>query len=133
MPETSTLKLDIRLVRAMRRGPGELPADLGMLRGYLRTIALLLSEKASEVEASWPDACVAASEIETLLKLEAVVVERAVDVRARTLTDVQVKLEIWRATGAGYHEEDALAPRTRLIYSVEADLARLAATPRRTD
>jgi hypothetical protein len=122
---TSGLKLDIRLVRAMRRGAGELPGDLELLRGYLRTITLLLAEKAVELDTTWNDSCLAAAEIETLLDLEATVIERAIGVRAASLVDVQTKLAIWRGASIAAQEDDTNSLRTRLIYSVEADLARL--------
>jgi hypothetical protein len=133
---TDSTKLDYRLFRAIRRGPGELPGDLDTLRGYLRTIAVLLHEKATEVEPTWEEACAATAEIAALQSLEATVAERAIGVRARSLDEVRAKLAIWRALGPGAQDDEPSAPRNRLILSVEADLARLAAprcAPQRAD
>jgi hypothetical protein len=109
----------------MRRGARELPKDLGRLRDYLRTIEVLLGEKAAELEPSWEQACAAAAEIVTLQKLEATVAERAIGVRAESLGDVRAKLAIWRALAPGAEDGDMRTPRNRLVLSVEADLERL--------
>jgi hypothetical protein len=121
-------KLDIRLVRAMRRGAAELPDDLDVLRRYLGTIALLLAEKAADLEPTWDEACAAAAETATLLNLQATVTERAIAVPARSLSEVRTKLAIWRTIGPEAEDGDVCGPRTRLILSVEADLARLSAS-----
>jgi hypothetical protein len=121
-------KLDYRLLRAMRNGTSALPGDLGQLREYLRTIEVLLAEKAAELEPSWEQACAAAAEIATLQDLEATVAERAIAVRAESLKDVQAKLAIWRALAPGAEEGDMRTPRNRLILSIEADLERLSRT-----
>jgi hypothetical protein len=118
-------KLDIGLVRAMREGTSALPGDLGRLREYLRTIEVLLAEKAGELEPSWEQACAAAAEIVALNQLEATVAERAIAVRAEDLKDVRAKLAIWRALAAGAEDGDMRSPRNRLILSIEADLERL--------
>ena len=72
------LKLDDRLTRAMRGGAAALPGDLALLRSYLRLIAGLLEEKATDLEQDWGQACAAAAEIETLHGLEGSVAERAI-------------------------------------------------------
>jgi hypothetical protein len=112
-------------MRAMRGGTRELPADLNQLRDYLATIAVLLAEKAAELEPSWEQACAAAAEIATLQDLETTVAERAIAVRAGCLKDVRAKLAIWRALGPGAEDGDMSTARSRLILSVEADLERL--------
>ena len=118
-------KLDYRLVRAMRRGPDVLPGDIAQLRSYLRMIEVLLAEKASEVEPAWDLSCAAAAEIETLLKLELTVAERAIAVPATGLDGVRGKLAIWRALGTDAEDGDLDSVRNRLILSIDEDLARL--------
>lgn len=120
------LKLDDRLLRAMRGGPEALPRDLARLRSYLRLIAGLLEEKATEVESNWAQACAAAAELDTLQALEATVAERAIAVEAVDLGDVRVKLEIWRALVEGAPDGDLSLAHNRLILSIECDIARLA-------
>jgi hypothetical protein len=117
--------LDINLMRAMREGTSALPGDLGKLRGYLRTIAALLEEKARELEPSWEQACAAAAEIGTLQQLESTVAERAIAVRADSLEQVRAKLAIWRALAAGSEDGDLRSSQSRLVLSIEADLERL--------
>jgi hypothetical protein len=118
-------ELDYGLVRAMRHGTSALPGDLARLRNYLRTIEVLLAEKAAELEPSWEQACAVAAEIAALHELEATVAERAIAVRAESLRDVRGKLAIWRALAAGAEDGDLCTPRNRLILSIEADLERL--------
>ena len=117
--------LDDRLVRAMREGAGVLPADIGSLRGYLRTIEALLAEKAAEVEPSWEQACAVAAEIETLQSLELAVAERAIAIRAEDLHTVRGKLAIWAALSPESGDEDIGSPRNRLVLSVATDIDRL--------
>jgi hypothetical protein len=124
------LKLDDRLTRAMRGGAAALPGDLALLRSYLRLIAGLLEEKATDLEHDWGQACAAAAEIETLQTLELAVAERAVAIRAESIETVRGKLAIWRALGPASGDDDMRSPRNRLILSVEADLERLSLTPR---
>jgi hypothetical protein len=124
-------KLDYRLVRAMRRGTAVLPGDIAQLRSYLRMIEVLLAEKASEVEPAWDLSCAAAAEIETLLKLEQTVAERAIAVQATTLDGVRGKLAIWRAIGPDGEDVDLDSVRNRLILSIDEDLARLRRDGRR--
>lgn len=118
-------KLDDRLVRAMRGGPEALPQDLGLLVAYLRLLAGLLEEKATEIEPDWAQACFATAEIQTLHRLEAAVAERAITVRAEDLSGVRSKLEIWRALAAGAPDSDMTQAHNRLILSIDADLMRL--------
>lgn len=122
--------LDYRLVHAMRQGVDALPADLERLRSYIRLIDTLLVEKAGEMEASLEAADEAASEIETLLNLEAAVTERAIGILARDLPAVLDKLAIWRTLSPGDAETGLSSPRNRLVLSVEADLERLAGSDR---
>lgn len=124
-------KLDDRLVRAMRSGPAALPEDLAQLAAYLRLVAGLLEEKATEVEPDWAQACAAAAEIETLHGLEAAVAERAIGVPAEDLGGVRSKLEIWRALADSAPDGDMSLAHNRLILSIEADLRRLERLPRR--
>lgn len=119
------LRLDDRLVRAMRGGPEALPQDLARLRSYLLLILGLLEEKATELEPDWTQACGAAAEIETLQALEATVAERAIGLEATDLGDVRVKFEIWRALAASAPDGDMSLPHNRLALSIEADVARL--------
>jgi hypothetical protein len=125
------LKLDDRLTRAMRGGAAALPGDLALLRSYLRLIAGLLEEKATDLEHDWGQACAAAAEIETLHGLEGSVAERAIGVRSRDLEDVRVKLEIWRMLVQGLEDEEMASTQNRLVLSIEADLDRLQRGPRR--
>jgi hypothetical protein len=126
---TST-KLDYGLVKAIKGGAQALPADIEALRGYMRMIEALLHEKSSELEPSWEQATAIAGEIDTLTRLEAAVAERAIATAANDLETVRGKLAIWRALGPGTDESDERAPRNRLIESVDADLARIAAARR---
>lgn len=122
---TSIGSLDNHLVQAIRQGGGVLPADLDLLRGYLRLIGSLLAEKASELETSLEAADASAAEIETLQGLETAVAERAISIRAADLRAIREKLAIWRALSAGAEDGDMASPRNRLVLSVEADLERL--------
>lgn len=119
------LKLDDRLMRAMRGGPAALPEDLALLRSYLRMIASLLEEKARDLEPDWRQACAAAAEIETLQGLEGAVAERAIGVQASDLEDVRVKLEIWRFLVQASFDEEMSQSHNRLVLSIEADILRL--------
>jgi hypothetical protein len=123
------VKLDDRLMAALRGGAAALPDDLERLVGYLRLVHHLLREKASEHEPDAAMAEIAATEIETLLGLESVVVERVVSVRARDLDAALAKLAVWRALAGGASDEDE-GLRDRLVLSLEADLARLARASR---
>jgi hypothetical protein len=118
-------KLDDRLLRAMRDGPGALPGDLRRLADYMEMIGGLLTEKAAELEPSWALACAAAAEIETLHALEQTVAERAIAVRATSLEEVRGKLAIWRALSPEGEGGERGSPRDRLILSIDADLQRL--------
>ena len=126
----TTTKLDYGLVKALRSGAEALPSDIECLRGYMRLIEALLREKASELEPSWEQASAIASEIDTLHTLELAVAERAIETPAPDLDTVRGKLAIWRALGPGTDESDESAPRNRLIESIDADLARIAAAAR---
>ncbi len=126
---STSAMVDNRLVRALREGAGALPADLTLLRGYLRMIDGLLAEKAAELEPCWAQACAAAAEIETLQALEGAVAERAISVCATDFSGIRLKLEIWRALAAGAPEGDLNTERGRLILSVVADLERLCREP----
>jgi hypothetical protein len=127
------LKLDDRLTRAMRGGPSALPGDLALLRSYLRMIADLLEEKATDLEHDWAQACAAAAEIETLHGLEGAVAERAIGVQASGLDDLRVKLEIWRALIQGLPDEEMASTQNRLVLSIEADIQRLQRGSRRSN
>lgn len=118
-------KVDVQLMRALKEGAGALPGDLDRLLGYMSLIGGLLEEKANDLEPSWDAACAAAAEIETLQVLESTVAERAILTAADTLRAVRSKLAIWKALTLGADEE-ADAPRNRLILSIEDDLQRLA-------
>lgn len=122
--EASAAGPDFRLITAIRQGHLALPEDLGLLHGYLRLIDSLLAEKAGELETSWSHCDAASAEIETLQSLEAAVAERAIGVRADGLSDVQVKLEIWRALAENDAAYDAASPSHRMILSIVADLQR---------
>lgn len=117
--------LDFRLMRSLCEGESVLPDDVESLRGYLGMIEALLAEKASTFEQSWDEACGAAAEIETLHRLETTVAERAISVRAPTLSAVRGKLAIWRTLVKNADEPDCTSPADRLILSIEADLERL--------
>jgi hypothetical protein len=123
--------LDIRLVRAMHEGTDVLPDDVEELRGYLRMIETLLSEKAGELEPTWELACAAAAEIETLQTLEVAVAERAIAIQATSLEVVAGKLAIWRALAPGADDGDAASVRNRLVASVERDIERMSGRARR--
>jgi hypothetical protein len=122
---TGAQRLDNGLLAALRRGPRELPAELGGLRDCLRSIGALLAEKAEELEASWQEAEDAAAEIATLQSLETAVAEQAIELRATTLADVRTKFAIWKALGPGPDDYEAAAPRDRLVLSIEADIVRI--------
>ena len=122
---TCMAKFDNGLMAALRSGVGELPNDLGALADCLETIAVLLAEKANELEPSWGEALAAAAEVETLLELEAAVAERVIGVRAASLAEVRRKIAIWQTLADGCDEACADPFRDRLIDSIDADLARL--------
>lgn len=121
--------LDDRLVRALSEGMRALPEDLEQLAGYMRLLDGLLWERANEHEDTWRQLAASAAEIETLLGLQTAVADRAIAMRAETLPAVLMKFEIWRGLGAGAEDKDAatdwMAPRERLVRSIEADLARI--------
>lgn len=119
-------KLDEGLVGALRAGPDVLPNDLSALAECLRTIAILLAEKAGELEPSWSEARAVAAEVETLLDLEAAVAARAAAIPAATIDDVRTKLAIWKALVAGSEGEAGDPAGVGMILSIEADLDRLA-------
>jgi hypothetical protein len=125
MTRTRQPRLDNQLMRALREGSCALPLDLNRLYGYLELIIGLLSEKARECDPVWTEELISAAEIETLQVLENAVVEKAIDVPARTLGGVQTKLAIWAFLEAG---EDADTPshRDRLVESVRKDIERIA-------
>ena len=110
------------LARAMRRGAAALPDDLHRLQANLRLIDELLAEKALEHEPTWTMAEANAAEIETLQKLERVVVLKATETHSEGLPDVLVKLAMWEALAAGCDEGDEAPVRDRLIHSVKRDL-----------
>ena len=119
------------LTRALREGLSALPADLEALVGHLRILEGLLGEKAVELEPTWALAQSNAAEIEVLLELQDLIVERAIALQAEGMDDVLAKLAIWRALsdGAEYELRAEDPPMlNRLILSVEADLARLGVT-----
>lgn len=124
------LEFDTRLARALHEGPEVLPADSGLLTGYLDMIAALLADHATERHESWAMALEAEAEIADLLALEEVVAERAVSLRAETIDGILGKLRLWRRLESD--EESAAAEdgrasvRDRLVLSVEADLSRIA-------
>ncbi len=116
--------LDNRLVRAMREGQTALPADLRILRNYLRLIDGLLEEKAAELEPSWSQATSTLAEISTLQSLEQTVAERAIAIEAAGLAQICEKLEIWQTLVLGSEEGDPDSTCNRLVFSVIADLLR---------
>jgi hypothetical protein len=123
--------LDHALVRALHGGPAALPECPRRLAGYLETIEHLLTEKARENAPTWDEACVAASEVETLLALERAVAERVIGLRGDTIGTVIGKLMVWRALRpAGADDTAMLSLRDRLVLSLEADLIRLARAER---
>lgn len=117
--------LDFRLIRSLCEGESVLPDDVESLRGYLNMIEALLAEKATTFEQSWDEACSAAAEIETLHRLETTVAERAISVRAPTLSAVRGKLAIWRTLAQDADEPGFMSPADRLVLSIESDLERL--------
>lgn len=125
MTRTRLPRLDNQLMRALREGSGALPLDLNRLHEYLQLIDGLLSEKAHEREPDWAAELAAAAEIETLQGLEQAVLEKAMDVPARTLGGVLTKLAIWASLEPG---EEAGTPshRDRLVDSVRRDIERIA-------
>jgi hypothetical protein len=125
MTRTRQPRLDNQLMRALREGSGALPLDLNRLHDYLQLIGGLLSEKAQEREPDWAAELAAGAEIETLQGLEHAVVEKAMDVPARTLGGVLTKLSIWASLEAG---EEAGTPshRDKLVDSVRRDIQRIA-------
>jgi hypothetical protein len=112
------------LLRALNEGPAVLPDDAWELLHLLQIIEQLLAEKASNREANWREACVAATEIETLQSIEALIAARAAALRGRDIEEVRAKLEIWslleeQAAGS----EESL---TLLIASIRRDVICLA-------
>jgi hypothetical protein len=124
------LEFDTRLARALQEGPEVLPADAGLLAGYLDMIAGLLAGHATELPENWAEALETEAEVAGLLALEELVAERAVSLRAETIAGVLGKLRVWRRLDCGEEcadEEDGRASaRDRLVLSVEADLVRMA-------
>ncbi len=118
-------KLEEGLVDALRAGAGVLPGDLGVLADCLRTIGILLAEKAMELEPSWDEALAVAAEIETLFDLETAVAERAIATPAASLAEVLAKLAIWKALSDNTGDGGPDTVRDRLVLSVAADLERL--------
>ena len=118
-------RFDNGLVAALRSGARELPSDLVALGDCLRTVEVLLAEKASELEPSWDEARAIAAEIETLLELGAAIAARACAIPAGSLSDVRAKFAIWKALDGGEPPADADDRRERLILSIGADLDRL--------
>jgi hypothetical protein len=119
-------RLDNQLMRALHDGPGALPDDLNRLQDYLRLIDALLAEKAQEHEPEWALALAASAEVETLLRLQGAVVEKAAEVRGRTLWAVLTKLAIWQKLDPCEDEESAPSLRDRLVLSVRRDIERIA-------
>ena len=117
-------KLDNGLVAALRAGACELPSDLVALGDCLRTVGVLLAEKASELEPSWDEARAIGAEIATLLELEGAIVERACAVASASAADLRAKIAILKALDAGEPEADADDRRYRLILSIGDDLDR---------
>jgi len=126
MTRTRRPQVDDQLMRALREGPGALPADLDRLRGYLQLIGALLAEKAHEREPDWAQALAAGAEIETLQVLEQAVVEKAIGVPARTLWAVLTKLAIWQDIEPGGDDAGSPSQRDRLVVSARRDVERLA-------
>jgi hypothetical protein len=122
--------MDGGLMRVLRGGIAALPEDLFRLRDYLMMTNDLLAEKAQEVETNWALACAAAAEIETLQRLEALVVEKAAAVPAGSFRDVLAKLDIWEALGPSEAETECGPQRDRLVQSARADIERLLAMHR---
>ena len=119
-------RLDDQLLRALHEGPAALPDDLNRLLGYMRLIAMLLAEKAQEHEPEWRLVLGSAAEIETLLNLEALVVEKAIGVPARTLPSLLVKFAIWAALQPEGEDFPAIPRRDLRVESARRDLERLA-------
>ncbi len=126
MSETRTARLDDRLVRALDEGTAVLPEDPGRLLGYLRTIELLLAEKAQMHEPRWQLVLASAAEIEVLQDLEALVVEKAIELPSRTLRAVAGKLAIWAELDPEGEDAPAVPQRDRLVASVRGDIERIA-------
>ena len=120
------MQLDDQLLRALHEGSNALPVDLDRLHGYLRLIGVLLAEKAQEHEPAWRQVLASAAEIETLQDLEALVVEKAIAVRARTLWAVISKLAIWASLDDGAADGPEVTQRDRLVDSARRDIERIA-------
>ncbi|MER2509858.1 hypothetical protein [Amaricoccus sp.] len=125
--------LDGSFVRALSDGPSALPGSLDALIGYLLLIEGLLGEKAVELEPSWDLAEANGAEIETLLRLRELIVERAIGIRADEIDGVLAKLAIWRMLSDGEEGEiraDEPPVLNRLVLSIETDLLRQRANAR---
>ena len=118
-------KADDEVLAALRTGADALPSELGALGDCLGTIALLLAEKAAELEPSWSEALAVAAEIETLLELEAAVAERAIAIPATSPAELRAKVGIWKALVAGSDDPNSESPHARLLLSIEADIHRI--------
>jgi hypothetical protein len=117
--------MDGGLMRVLRGGTAALPNDLDRLQDYLSMTAQLLTEKATELEPSWAQARMAAAELETLLRLERQVAEKAADVPAASLREVLVKLDIWASLDPCDEEAPMEDGRDSLVRAARRDLARL--------
>ena len=116
------------LTRALRDGPSALPDNLETLVRHLLMLEGLLAEKAVEIEPTWALSLASAAEIDVLLQLQELIVERAIGLRAEAIEGVLANLTIWRTLSDGAEGEISAGapPRlNRLVLSIEADLVRL--------
>lgn len=111
------------LMAVLKQGACALPDDLGLLHGYMKLIAGLLAEKAHENQPTLALENAAGAEIETLLRLEALVAARVSEAECQTYACLRAKLDIWNAMTAPDSDE---IPRELIVRSVRADVTRLA-------
>lgn len=114
--------IDDGLMRVLRGGVNEMPDDLTRLHAYLKLVAGLLAEKATEHEPTWEMVRQSAAEIETLHDLEFQVGEKAADVPATNLYGVLTKLMIWETLSGSCSGGDEPSVSDDLVRSVRKDL-----------